>query len=108
MSQHYSDPKRESDPYALPDVEVFQLTAREAAEMDEDLIHDYLTRHEFRLATVNTKTRERMFDAMIEKEGIEGGWFYQYCFPGCMPESDPRGPFPSHQAAVKAMREEWL
>lgn len=58
MSQHYSHPDREDDPYALPDLEVFQLTAREVAEQDEDLIHEYMKRHEFRLASMNSRDRE--------------------------------------------------
>ena len=87
--QAYSQPDREDEPTALPDLEIFQLTAAEVAEMDEDLIHEYLKRHEFRLASMNGRTREAMFDAMIEEEGITGGWFYWYCFPGCLPDSEP-------------------
>ena len=29
----------------------------------------------------------------------EPGWYYWYCFPGCLPDSDPTGPFPSFVAA---------
>lgn len=105
MSQHYSDPEREYDPYALPDIEVFQLTAHEVAERDDDLVHEYLKRHEFRLATMNSRTRERMLDAMVEKEGITGGWFYWYCFPGCMPDSNAMGPYATHAEALEATRE---
>lgn len=108
MTQHYSDPDREGDEYALPDTEVFQMTAREVAERDEDMIYEYLKRHEFRLATMNSRTREAMFDAMIQEEGIEGGWFYWYCFPGCMPDSEPYGPYATHAEAVKAVQEDEL
>ena len=38
MPQSYIDPTRAYDPHALPDLEVFQLTAIEAAEMEDDLI----------------------------------------------------------------------
>lgn len=86
MSQHYSNPDRESDPHSLPDVEVFELTAREVAERDEDMIHEFMKRREFRLASMNSRDREKMFDAMIEENGIKGGWFYWFCFPGCMPD----------------------
>lgn len=106
MAQAYSNPDRESDPYALPDCEVFQLTAREVAEQDEDLIYEYMKRHEYRLATMNSKTREAMFDAMIEENGIEGGWFYWFCFPGCMPDSSAMGPYKTKQEAINAAREE--
>ncbi len=106
MTQHYSDPERESDPYALPDIEVFQLTAREVAELDEDTIYEFMKRHEYRLASMNSKTREAMFDAMIEENGIEGGWFYWFCFPGCLPDSEPFGPYGTRQEAIEAAQEE--
>lgn len=32
MSMHYSDPKRASDKWSLPDVEVFYLSKRDVAE----------------------------------------------------------------------------
>lgn len=107
MTQVYSDPSRADDPYALPDVEVFQLTARELAERDEDLIYEYMKRHEFRLAAMNSRDRERMFDAMVEEEGITGGWYWWACFPGCLPDGDPNGPFNTEDEAIKDVRESY-
>ena len=105
MTQHYSDPSRENDPHALPDLETFQLTAREVAERDEDMNHDYMKRHAFRLSGFNSRDRDKMFDAMIEEECIEGGWFYWFCFPGCMPEGDAMGPYATQAEALAAARE---
>lgn len=93
MSQHYSNPDREQEPTALPDIEVFQLTATEVAAMDDDLIYEYLKKPEFRLATMNSKTREAMLDAIVADNDIQGGYFWHSCFPGCLPDSDPNGPF---------------
>jgi hypothetical protein len=104
--QAYSNPSRESDPYALPDVEVFQLTATEVAETMEDDINDFMRRPEFRLASMNHRTRESMLDAMIEEIGIKGGWFYWFCLPGCMPDSEPYGPFASADEARQAAVDE--
>lgn len=106
MTCFHTDESREDETYALPDAEVFQLTAREVAEMDEDLVHEYMRRHEFRLASMNSCTRDAMFDAMIEAEGIQGGWFYHHWFPGCLPDSDPIGPYDTYQAAIDAARED--
>ena len=106
MSQFYSNPEHEDDACSLPDAEVFQLTAREVAERDDDLIHQYMKRHEFRLAAMNSRVREAMFEAMVEEEGIAGGWFYWYSLPGCMPDSDPIGPYETRNAAVEACRDE--
>lgn len=105
MAQHYSDPSRETDKWSLPDVETFQLTAREVAERDEDMVHEYMKRREFRLASMNSRDREAMFDAMIEEEGITGGWFFWFCFPGCMPESDASGPYETQGEALQAARD---
>ena len=105
MTHHYSNPNRANDTYALPDVETFQLTAREVAEQDEDLIWDYMKRREFRLASMNSRTRDAMFDAMIEEEGISGGWFFWFCFPGCMPDSSPSGPYATECEAAQAAEE---
>jgi hypothetical protein len=106
MSQAYSNPDRESDPHALPDLELFELTAREIAEGDDNLLYEYIKRHEFRLAGMNRRVRDRMIDVMIEEQHITGGWFYWYCFPGCMPDSEPMGPYPTRDEALKAARED--
>ena len=104
--QAYSDASRESDAYALPDIEVFQLTAAEVAETMEDDMHEFMRRHEFRLASMNGRTREKMIDAMIDELGIEGGWFYWFCLPGCMPDSEPFGPFATAEEARQAAVDE--
>ena len=98
--QAYSDPRRASDPHALPDVEIFELTAREVAEQDEDLLWEYSKRHEFRLCHMNRRTREAMLDAMVTEQGIEGGWFWWGCFPGCLPDGPAIGPFVTRQEAL--------
>lgn len=65
--QAYSDPTREDQPYALPDVEVFHSD-------------DY--------------PPEEPGDA------LSTGWYYWFCFPGCLPDSDPIGPFDTAQDAM--------
>ena len=78
--QVYSNPARESDAYALPDVEVFYVDATEAAAnaaSDDDYGPDGVSIS-------------------------EPGYYYWYCFPGCMPDSDPIGPFQSAAEAKQA------
>lgn len=96
----YSTPEREADKYAIADIEVFQLTAQEVAERDEELVHEYMQRHEFRLAAMNSRVRQKMLDTMIEEQAIEGGWFWWSCFPGCLPDSEAIGPFGSSHEAI--------
>lgn len=40
-------------------------------------------------------------------ESMPAGWYWWTCFPGCLPEGDPHGPFKSRVAAA-ADAEEWL
>ena len=82
--QAYSDPKRASSPFSLPDVEVFQLTATECAAMDEDLIYEYMKKREFRLAFMNSRTREAMLDAIVEGGGYHW-WMVLVDMPTRMP-----------------------
>lgn len=98
MSQEYSNPKRANDEHSL--LEIFQLTAHEVAAQDEDLIYEYMQRREYRLAAMNSRDRDAMLDAIVEEEGIEGGWFWWSCFPGCLPDSEPIGPFETYQEAL--------
>lgn len=65
MSQHYSDPSRENDPHALPNVEVFH----------SDWFHP-------------------------EEGVLLEGWYWWACFPGCLPDSEPNGPFETEAEAV--------
>ena len=106
MSQFYSDPSREPDPFAIPDCEAFQLTAVEVAATMEDEVYEFSKRREFRLYAMNRRVQETMLDAMVEELGITGGWFYQYCFPGCLPDSEPIGPYATRQEAIAAAQEE--
>lgn len=32
-------------------------------------------------------------------------WFYWFCFPGCLPDSDPFGPFATEQEAIDDARD---
>lgn len=99
MSQHYSDPSRESEPTALPDIEVFQLTAEEIVCMDEDLMWDALK--QFPLANMNSREREKAVAWAVEESGAVAGWYWHACFPGCLPDGDPNGPFATKADAIE-------
>ena len=102
--QFYFDQSKEKDTYSLPDGEAFQLTAEEAMPfMDEDAIHQYLK--DFPLANMNSRARGKMIDAMVADGALTGGWFAHACFPGCLPDSDPVGPYETYQEAIDAARE---
>jgi hypothetical protein len=75
--QFYSNPERESDPYALPDCEVFALDG----SINDDVANEF-------------------------GEPLPAGWYYWYCFPGCLPDSDPVGPFDTESEAISAAQSE--
>jgi hypothetical protein len=79
MTQVYSNPLREHDPFALPDFEVFWYDPIESK-----------------------------LGAMCDENGREykAGFYYWPCYPGCLPDGDPVGPFDSEQEAIKHLRED--
>jgi|SRR5215469_2126924 len=99
MSQHYSNPERENDAHALPDIEVFQLTAEEAVQQDEDLM--YQASKKFPLMHMNSRDRDKAIDWAIAESGTTGGWFWRACFPGCLPDGPAIGPFDSYKEALQ-------
>ncbi len=72
MTQAYSDPSRESDEHALPDIECFY-------------------NDEHRPDHIRGEEGERM----------PSGYYYWYCFPGCLPDSEAYGPFDTEELAIK-------
>jgi len=83
MAQHHTDPARETDIHALPDLEVFYLSHDEARQY----------------AHCGDEPRDD-----DDPENL-AGWYYWWCLPGCLPDSDLYGPFASERAAVRDARE---
>lgn len=81
--QAYSDPKREQDPYSLPDVEVFKVSHSSSG-----------------LGYIDGETIIRE-----DAEPMEDGWYWWSCFPGCLPDGDPIGPFDTKAEALADAQE---
>ena len=95
MTQHYSNPARESDLHALPNVETFYVDAQ---ALMRDPIDGAL--HEL------TEPGQSAHDC--DRDGCEPalpGWYWQACFPGCLPDGDPIGPFATEAEALADARE---
>ena len=75
----YSNSDRENDEHALPDVEVYFLST--SAIQQEGLTDE-------------------------DGDQLEEGWYWQAGFPGCMPDGEPNGPFPTQADALADSREE--
>ncbi len=41
-----------------------------------------------------------------EDQEMPAGWYWQTCFPGCIPDSEPSGPFASSHLALQDA-DEW-
>ena len=75
--QAYSNPSRETEPHALPDIEVWYYDANRQADCWTD-------------GSGSTLSGEQM----------PTGWYWQSCFPGCLPDSEPIGPFDTETEAL--------
>lgn len=98
MSQHYSDPTRADDPHALPDIETFRAAYGHCSDCGE-----------FGAAPGAAGGAGDSMDCPAECGGrvplAPAAWFYWFCLPGCMPDSDPSGPFKTEAEALENARE---
>jgi hypothetical protein len=106
MSHHYVTEADASSPYTLPNIWVAQFTAHEVAEGMEDEIRQYSRMPQHRLASMNSTVRERMLEVIISDLEIRGGFMWCVCFPGCLPDSEWNGPFPTYAEALADAREQ--
>ena len=75
-----SDQDRDQDKWAIPNAEVF-----------------------FDGPDKVNGSGPRNFDT--NGEPVEEGWYYWFCYPGCLPDSDAFGPYKTEQEAIAACRE---
>jgi hypothetical protein len=103
MPHFYIDEQDSEKPYSLPTGLTFAIKEREALDyLDEYTLLEYLS--EYPLASTDSQEHERMIQAMIDNGDLLGGWMVCICIPGCMPDSDMYGPFPTSQEAIKYLR----
>ena len=81
MSYVYSVPERETEPFTLPNVEVFYVSQLEVNYNMENMDH------------------------VDEYTITEPGWYWWTCFPGCLPDSEAIGPFETEQDATRDAQE---
>lgn len=79
MSHEYSDSSRAEFPTSLPNIEVFYATEGDLWELAEGDL---------------SKSPE--------------GYYWQACFPGCLPDGEPNGPFASYAEALADAQEDEL
>jgi hypothetical protein len=86
MSMIYSDPTRETEPAALPNVETFYQEGFHCDNCDTDAFDG----------------DECMCDEAPEEgeSSTISGWYWQAGFPGCLPDGEPTGPFETEAEAI--------
>jgi len=97
--QAYSDPSRESDPHALP---MWRCsTSRQRSRQS-------LVSTRMNIGSCGDSSPDGLQQPRARKghrphgEGMRPhGWlFWQACFPGCLPDSEPIGPFDTQAEAL--------
>ena len=108
MSQHYSNPAREHISTALPDVEVFYVSAK-------DFLHakDGTWMFEEMSNAGATQAEDTDYPAIIGPElrriaSELAGWYHWPCFPGCLPDGEPTGPYATEAEAIEAAQADYL
>ena len=100
MTQTYSNPERASDPHALPDLEVWE---DDIAEIEcECGLYEAPAQSVFEGECDCPSCGRAATDRATDKTG----WFYWFCFPGCLPDSDYHGPFDTEAGALADARYE--
>ncbi len=89
--QAYSNPAREHEPHALPDVETFYLSFVQFLAADDDSW----------MAEYMNDDGQTLSEDMHQRAKDLEGWYWWTCFPGCMPDSDPNGPFGTEASALE-------
>ena len=94
MTRAYSDPSRESDEHALPNIETFYMDVR-----------DFVTAgHDTWMAERTMDLDPSPFSNLTDCSSL-AGWYYWYCLPMCLPDSEAIGPFTSEKDALADAQE---
>lgn len=96
MSQTYSSPARALVPGTLPDLEVWQSEYTFCPQCEALVIYDADECGAWACPECETV-------GLADQADLDG-WFYWFCFPGCLPEGEPVGPFDTQAKALADAR----
>jgi len=99
---HYTSAARESAPYSLPNIEVFWA---DAGEWWYDQNGERVDEPVCEACDVSEDAAEGHCEEHFHWGGCDSGWYYWFCLPGCLPDSEPTGPFASVADALENARE---
>ena len=101
----YVDQSRESDKYSLPDVEIWPdqvwiITCNRGCgefEQSGQIVE---------AQSPDVYCPSCQYHSASGKKTEKVAWFYQYGFPGCMPDGDVTGPFETEENALENARDQ--
>ena len=102
MSQAYSRPSRESDPYSLPDIEVWQ---EQVATIECSRCGTFEIPESHIEEGIYCPSCESAGAEVVETDPPRFAWWFWFCLPGCMPDGGVQGPFETEEEALDEARE---
>ena len=105
MSQHYSDPTRESDLHSLPNVEIWAenvtIVRSRCGEFEVPAKSEWARGFcpSCDRATCVNDLNDQNKDTGLEQT-TKIAWWWWSCVPGYLPESEPKGPFATEAKAL--------
>ena len=100
MPQMYSDPSRADDPPAMPDIEIWQ--ARPIVVVCEQCGNTVAPwGGEYDMPAIYCPQCGEQAEGRFAQAST-GSWWWWSCFPGCLPDSDPFGPYATQAEAEAA------
>ena len=108
--QHYSDPSREKELHALPNLELWQsvvwnVTCDHACG-EFQLSENYIQVEGWVGPESKVICPDCGHNSGAPAASDKKGWFYWFCFPDCMPDSEEHGPFDTREEALENARDE--
>lgn len=94
----YSDPSRSTETYTMPDVEVW-YHEHQAKNLRRQNPNEGNGPHDYCVFPSETDPDQ----AYPECYGT--GFYFWYCMPGCLPDSEPFGPYETEEEAISAAQE---
>lgn len=113
MSYHYTSDARASAPYSLPNIEVFWVKEAEwwydenGERCDAPEYFCPICEGEMSWSSQDRDVKCEPCNRVGEapEAPCEQGFYYWFCLPGCMPDSEPDGPYDTEEEALAAARE---
>ena len=97
MPQHYMDPSNANDPHRLPNILTMLVAYAYCGDCGSLVLSETGAKRE--------RCQEPGCDDNPDGAEVNKvAWFYWFCLPGCLPDSEPVGPFETEEAALADAR----